>query len=539
MEDSITNNGYKIVLTADRTLMSEHHGGLFLGFSACVPKGLIPDRLYFSLLCPSVGVNRDGSVKFAPCGIRKIEAALLNYGFQREDVIVAHPEYMDKVVGPNTKVVGIAENDPLGVAPATSSFTELLGGEAYMAIKFRELLNHPAINRFKPKIVVGGPGAWQLESMETRKELGIDCVIVEEGEKVVGPIFGKAVNGETLPEVVHGKVVPEEEIPIIKGPTICGLVEIARGCGRGCAFCVPTLQVYRCLSVEHILKEVEVNLRAGRQPLLHAEDVLRYKAKSFRVNKEAVINLFRTVQNHPGVRMTSLSHIALSSVVDAPDVIEEISSILGLKEKATWTAAQTGIETGSPKLIKKYMAGKCKPFKPEDWPQVVVDSFEILSKNNWLPCGTLILGLPGETEKDVELTIELVEKLKPFKSLIVPLFLVSMGGLKNRAESFTLDKMTNKHYELYLKCWEHNLNWAPSLVEEYSRIAIRGKVTQYGLKLFFSYGIKQATELVRRCRDDYGYDVPAMIRDARSGKIKVSPSFPARLAYRLVKLKVR
>ena len=533
----MTNNGYKIVLTADRTLMSEYHGGLFLGFSACVPEGLIPDRLYFSLLCPSISVNRDGSVKFAPCGIRKIEATLLNFGFQREDVIVAHPEFLDKVVGSDTKVFGIAENDPLGVAPATSSFTALLGGEAYMAIKFRELLNNPAIKKYKPKIVVGGPGAWQLESVETRKELGIDSVIVGEGERVVGSIFEKAVNGETLPEIVHGEVVPEEEIPIIKGPTICGLVEIARGCGRGCAFCVPTLQVYRCLSLEHILKEVEVNLRAGKQPLLHAEDVLRYKAKGLRVNKEAVINLFRTVQNHPGVRTTSLSHIALSSVLDAPDVVEEISSILSLGERAPWTAAQTGIETGSPKLIKKHMAGKCKPFKSEDWPEVVVNSFEILSRNNWLPCGTLILGLPGETEKDVELTIRLVEDLEPFKSLIVPLFLVSMGGLKNKAKSFTLENMTNKHYELYLKCWEHNLNWAPALVKDYSRMSIKGKATQYGLKLFFSYGIKLATELVCKCREDYGYDLPSMIRDIRSGKIKVASSLPARLAYKLVRLK--
>ncbi len=532
----MTNNGRKIVLTADRTLMSEYHGGLFLGFSACVPRGLIPDRLYFSLLCPSVDVDRDGSVKFASCGIRKIEAALLNHGFQREDVVVAHPEHMNKVVGPNTKVFGIAENDPLGVAPATSSFTSLLGGEAYMALKFRELLFHPAIKRYKPKIVVGGPGAWQLESAEARKELGIDCVILGEGERVVGSVFEKAASGEKLPGIVHGEVVPEEEIPIIKGPTICGLVEIARGCGRGCAFCVPTLKVYRCLSLEHILKEVEVNLRAGKQPLLHAEDVLRYKAKGFRVNKEAVINLFRTVQNYPGVRMTSLSHIALSSVSDAPDVIEEISDILSLGEKSPWTAAQTGIETGSPKLIKKHMAGKCKPFKSEEWPEVVLNSFEILSRNYWLPCSTLILGLPGETEKDVEFTIRLVEDLKPFKSLIVPLFLVSMGGLKNKVKSFTLENMTNKHYELYLKCWEHNLKWAPALVEDYSRMSIKGKITQYGLRLFFSYGIKLATELVCRCRDEYGYDLPSMIRDARSGKIKVASSLPARFAYKIVKL---
>jgi radical SAM superfamily enzyme YgiQ (UPF0313 family) len=531
----MSNNGYKIVLTADRTLMSEYHGGLFLGFSACVPKGLISDRLYFSLLCPSVKVNRDGSVRYAPCGTRKVEATLLNYGFQREDIIVAYPGSIDKVVGPNTKVVGITENDPLGIAPATSSFTGLLGGEAYMAIKFRELLNNPAIKRFKPKIVVGGPGAWQLESPEIQRELGIDCVIVGEGEKVVGPLFEKAVNGEPLPGILRGEVVPEEEIAVIKEPTICGLIEIARGCGRGCDFCVPTLQVYRCLSIEHILKEVEVNLRAGKQPLLHAEDVLRYKAKGFRVNKEAVINLFRTVQNHPGVKMTSVSHIALSSVLDAPEVIEEISNLLGLGEKTPWLAAQTGIETGSPQLIEMHMAGKCKPFKPEEWPKVVLDSFDILSRNHWLPCGTLILGLPEETEKDVDLTIALMDELKPFKSLVVPLFLVSTGGLKNRAESFVLENMTKKHYELYLKCWEHNLNWAPALLRDYSHMSIKGKVAQYGLRFIFSYGIKQVKEMVRTCREEYDYDLPAMVRDVRSGNIKFTTSVPARLVYQLLK----
>lgn len=31
--------GHKIVLTADGTLMSEYGGNIFLGFSACVPRG--------------------------------------------------------------------------------------------------------------------------------------------------------------------------------------------------------------------------------------------------------------------------------------------------------------------------------------------------------------------------------------------------------------------------------------------------------------------------------------------------------------------
>jgi len=111
--------------------------------------------------------------------------------------------------------------------------------------------------------------------------------------------------------------------------------------------------------------------------------------------------------------------------------------------------------------------GKCKPFSPEDWPQVVLNAFEILSKASWVPCATLIIGLPGETERDVDLTINLVEKLRAFKSLIVPLFLVSEGTLKGKAESFSAENMTPKRSELFLKCWEHNLDWAEVFLKEY------------------------------------------------------------------------
>jgi len=532
------NGGYKIVLTADRTLMSEYGGGvIFFGFSACVPKGLIPDWLYFSLFCPPVEANKDGSAKYAPCGTRKIEAILLNHGFKREDVIVAHPEHIEKVVGPNTRVVGITENDPLGIAPATSTFTQLFGGEAYMTVKFKELLNHPAIKKFRPKIIVGGPGAWQLEGEEIRRALGIDCVVIGEGERVAGPLFEKAVRSEAVPGVVEGEVATEEEIPTMIGPTVDGVIEIARGCGRGCDFCVPTLLRYRCLPLDHILKEVEVNLRAGRQPLLHAEDVLRYKAKGLEINKEAVINLFKTVQNYPGVDGIYISHFALSSVAAAPDLVEEISNILGLGEGSTlWLSGQTGIETGSPQMIREHMAGKCKPFKPEDWPEIVLNSFEILAENNWAPCGTLILGFPEETYKDVELTIEIIEQLRKFKSIIVPLFFVAMGGLKDKAESFTWEKMNPTYSELFLKCWEHNLDWTPKFIEDLNRMGLKGTGARYGLKFILSYGIKRTKKLIDQCRDDYNYDMPAMIQDIKNGEINASP-LPERLIRRLLRLK--
>lgn len=526
------DSGYKVVLTADRTLMSDYRGGIFFGFSACVPKGLIPDWLYFSMFCPSVPVNGDGSVKFAPCGTRKIEAALLDYGFRRKDVIVAHPEHLHKVVGPRTKVIGITENDPLGIGPATSTFKQLFNGEAYMNLKFRELLNHPAIKEYRPRIIVGGPGAWQLENREIRSKMGIDCIVVGEGEKVVGQLFEKAADREPLPEIVHGKVAEIDEISLIKEATIDGIVEVARGCGGGCDFCVPTLQRYRCLSIKDILREVEVNLRAGKRPLLHAEDVLRYKAKGFEVNVEAVIELFQTVREYPGVKDIGISHFALSSIASAPELVQEISNILGAAEDRKWISGQTGLETGSTRLIRKYMKGKCRPFKPEDWPQVVIDAFEVMSANYWVPCATLIIGFPDETESDIDLTLDLVEKLKSYKSLIVPLLLVSMGGLKGRTESFIIEKMSHKQSQLFLKCWEHNIYWGQDLLHEYflTKSGLKG----YGSRFLISYGINQAKKLIQKCKEDYHYDLATMIQDQRSGRISFGPA-PIRFLYRYLR----
>jgi radical SAM superfamily enzyme YgiQ (UPF0313 family) len=526
------SEGYNVVLTADRTLMSEYRGGIFLGFSACAPKGLIPDRLYFSMICPSVPVNEDGSVKYAPCGTRKVEAALLNYGFKREDVIVAHPDHLDKVVGSKTRVIGITETDPLGMAPATSTFTQLFNGEAYMNIKFRELLNHHLIKKYRPRIIVGGPGAWQLENNKVRKDLEIDSVVVGESEKVVGSLFKSAADGKKLPEIVHGEVVETEKIPQIKEATIDGIIEVARGCGRGCDFCVPTLQRYRCLPIKAILKEVKINLRAGRRPLLHAEDVLRYKAKGLEVNGKAVVDLFKTVKNYPGVKAVAMSHFALSSVASAPEVVEEISNILGAGEEGGWLSGQTGLETGSPRLIETNMKGKCKPFEPEDWPQVIINAFEIMKKNYWVPCATLIIGLPKETDRDLELTIDLLEELKNFKSLIVPLFLVSMGGLKATTESFNIKNMTPKQAELFLKCWDHNIDWGRTLMQEY--FWTKNDVKGYGLRFLLSYGSKEAKKLIRRCREEYNYDLAAMIRDEQSGKTTFGPA-PIRFIYKYLR----
>ena len=112
----MASGGYRIILTAERCMMSDYHGSLFLGFCACAPKTLWHPFIFFRFICPSAPTYDGGKAKLAPYGLRKVEAALINYGFSKSDVVVAHPDKVEKFLGPETKVIGVTSNDPLGLS---------------------------------------------------------------------------------------------------------------------------------------------------------------------------------------------------------------------------------------------------------------------------------------------------------------------------------------------------------------------------------------------------------------------------------------
>ena len=59
MDDfQMANNDVDVLLTADRTLMSNYHGNEFLGFGTCAPSNFIPDVLYSYLFFPPIGQTK-------------------------------------------------------------------------------------------------------------------------------------------------------------------------------------------------------------------------------------------------------------------------------------------------------------------------------------------------------------------------------------------------------------------------------------------------------------------------------------------------
>ena len=503
--------GYKIVLTCDRTMASNYHGNMFFGFSACIPQGKLPDWFYYPVFCPSGPSDNDGRLLKSNYGMRKIESALLANGFLRNEVIVAHPEHLDKVISEDTKIISISANDPLGIGPATSTFAELWGGEGRMAVKLRELLQHDAIKRYKPKIFLGGPGAWQFSvHPERQKELGIDCVVIGEGELTAPKLFKQALeNNKPLPLLVDGEIVKNnEDIADIVGASICGLIEATRGCARSCAFCVPSLKKVRSRPLENILNEVEFSVKQGiRGIILHGEDILLYKSNGLKVNHKAVIELFEKVYHVPGVKWVSASHASLSSAMSSPETVKQMSEILELGTNLHPTKAfQMGIETGSPKLIKHHMKGKVLPFQADEWPNVVHGAFKLFHENHIVCCSTIIMGLPGEDQEDIQITIDLIKSLKSYQSLIVPLLFTPMETTRlEYAKPFHKSDLTPKHYELLTACWDHNLDWFPALWKNYNHdnnLAIKAIV-----KLLMKFGIKPVRKRMHKNARKHGANV--------------------------------
>ncbi len=458
----------RIVLTADETLTSTYHDVPLLDFLGCAPYDKLPKWIY--ALLDSQLSDENGVLIQAPYGLRKVEAALLRDGFEREEVAVAHPRAVERFIDEKTTVVALYEMDPLGLGPVSMMFTN--GGQwvNYTSVKFRELVTR--INRvrelkgLKFKLVVGGPGAWQLDfRRETREKLRIDHVVIGEVDHIAGELFRDIESG-TADETIMVRSWPKvEEIPTIVAPSYKGLVEVMRGCGRGCRFCEPNLRVARYMPPERIEDEIRLNISAGiDHAWLHSEDIFLYRVedrKNFYPNAEAVVDLFEVARRY--TRNVNPTHGAVAGALAVPDMIARISEIVGAGPNH-WIGIQVGFETASPELIGRYMNNKMKPFSPEEWPWVLLNGTYVLNKNYWFPAYTTILGLPGDNDDYEIMTARLIvtmeheleERLgRRAHFTVTPLSFVPMGLLRDR-EFYKIDDMITYGQFLHLYyAWKH------------------------------------------------------------------------------------
>ena len=454
----------QVILTASRIEMSDFNVNPFIAFSGGFPTGLFPLPVARKLLYP---IKDPDSIeaKLAPYGLRKIEAILAEE-LGEENVKAVYPHKLKEAIGPETKVIGISTMDPLGLGFVSRTYSSLANlGEPLTKAEFRKLIAEVNRVRGSAKVIVGGSGAWQIPAAKAQDQLRIDTVIVGEAEAEAAAIFKAAIKGEKLPKVVNARKPKIEEIPCIKKPALYGVVEITRGCGRGCQFCSPTMRTRYSFPLKKVLAEAKVNAKGGsRMLILQTEDIFLYKCKpGFIPNRDALRDLIKAVASVDEAEYMQVAHASLPPAAYDPKAVEEIAP--HLVEKSRWklngrkvASVEVGVETGSVKLVKKYMKGKPLPYPPEEWPKVVIKAIEVYNDNDICPLATILVGLPGEKPKDVADTLRLIEDMKGMKIFYVPLlFTAEKDCMLSSKRSAELEDLTELHWALFSECWSHNI----------------------------------------------------------------------------------
>jgi len=313
-------DGCPIVLTASRAEANEYDNNPFAAFICTFPKKLSGYVLREHLA--NLENNEDGTAKNTIYGLRKVESLLLDE-FGEDAVVVSHYNNLHRFIGKKTKIVGISSMDPMGLAYVSTTYNSLIGfgGGALNAAEFEKLITHPSIQKYKPKIIVGGAGSWQIGEAGSQEKLGIDVLFQGEGEEELVGVFKKLMNGEHVPSYYEAIKPNREKTPLIKHAASYGMVEITRGCGRGCQFCSPTNRTKYSFPIDHIMKEVEINVKEGARSIFTVtEDIFLYKSKpGFIPNREEIVKLYKSIASYPGVECILLSH---ASFVKYSDSIE-------------------------------------------------------------------------------------------------------------------------------------------------------------------------------------------------------------------------
>ena len=255
------SDGFPIVLTADRTLTADYRL-LFDGMLAASQTTTAPPALFGRLLMPrgSQPGRAGGGCPFGPAPHRGRLAGRRIFA-RRKWPSSARTNSM-QAIGAATRVIGISSGEPAGLGMNSSTMTAVAGGRIYPQAMFRRLMRRiHRLNRDVPaKIVLGGPGAWQIAGDSGRPQgTGHRPRCHRLCRRGRGRDVPQLDAAGAVPEVVPGGWSPAVPIPPIRGASTMGVVEISRGCGLGCSFCTIARVPMVHLPPETILADVQTN----------------------------------------------------------------------------------------------------------------------------------------------------------------------------------------------------------------------------------------------------------------------------------------
>jgi len=240
------------------------------------------------------------------------------------------------------------------------------------------------------------------------------------------------------------------KIEFIDKPVIHFPIQTARGCPHKCTFCInPILREgYRTFSIKKVMKHLNELIKK-----LNINYIV-FRDENFFVDRNRVIEFCKKLKD---------LKIEWRSCIRADYFDEKIDdSVLQLMKESGCRVFLIGAESGSDIILKK--------IKKDITVKQIIFSAKQCNKHGIIPIYSFIVGLPGETKKDMLKTVNLIKNLKkicPMSGITTWCFMPYPGGelynecVKNKAvrNASTLREWTKDEFMNMYTPFMSKLSW--------------------------------------------------------------------------------
>jgi anaerobic magnesium-protoporphyrin IX monomethyl ester cyclase len=338
----------------------------------------------------------DWSVRMINHGIALLIAYAQKQGFEIEFIdtrrLVDWNDYIEKV----------KEFDVVCFSVSTVNF-----GVYKHALDLTKTVNPKSI------VIVGGVHP-TVKLSDFINDMSVDYIIQGEGEVALTKLLSyikKSVRD--IPRIHQREVVKLDNIPFINrnlwqqefpvklkfaGQPPFVTILASRACTMNCSFCQPCSRLIfgndeRRRSVANVIQE-----------LVLLDETYHFKSwmihdDGFLQNLSWIKEFLEAYKNKGFGPRPLIIQCRANYVVEHPELIKELKDVLGLD------IAIVGFESGSDSVLKALRKGTTR--------KINLEAAKILHKNNIKIFANIMLGVPGETKEDVDLTMSMVKEINP------------------------------------------------------------------------------------------------------------------------------
>jgi MiaB-like tRNA modifying enzyme len=354
----------------------------------------------------------------------------------------------------------------------------------------------------KPLIVAGCFPKVEAERIEKLNEraslIGPNAI-----DKIV-EVAKKTLNGEKV-VILEGNA-NKALLPSLRINPIIEIVQIASGCLSACTFCITRFARGRLKSyrVSDIKKKIEESVKNGAKEIwITSQDNSAY-GRDLGITLIDLLESILEIEGKFWIRVGMMNPLHFKKIE-----VEKLAEIF--KNKKIFKFLHLPIQSGSNKVLKDMKRGyTVEEFF--DWIRIFRKKVKKITIST-----DIIVGFPTETEKDFEMTIEVLKKLKP------DVVNLSKFSLHHQTEATKFKQLSSKIiderskilHELIRKIQEkRNKKW-----KNWKGIALVDEIAKNG---FIARNI---------------YYKPIFLENAKFGefvKVKIEETFPTFLKGRII-----